>query len=313
MAVIVTYFGVSTCIKVSTNIPLLSTLKKLIIMNFTITGSLGNISKPLAETLIAAGHQVTIISSNPDKQQAIEELGATAAIGSVDAIYTMVPPNIGAPNIRGFISQTGEKIVEAIKVSGVKKVVNLSSIGAHLDGGTGPIAGIHDVEKSFSKLDGVAVKHLRPGYFYNNFFGSIDMIKHGGILGANYGADTPLVLVHPNDIAAVAAEELQQKFTGQSVRYIASDERSAADVAKVLGSAVGKPALPWVEFNDEDALNGMLQAGLPEPMAKAYVEMGDATRSGKLYEHYFNNKPSSFGKTKLEDFAVEFAKVFNNG
>lgn len=295
-------------------------------MNFTITGSLGNISKPLAEILIAAGHQVTIISSNAAKAREIEELGATAAIGSVedvaflstafagkDAIYTMVPPNFGASNIREFISSVGEKYAAAIKASGVKKVVNLSSIGAHLDGGTGPISGLHDVEQTYSKLDGVEVKHLRPAFFYVNFFGNADMIKHAGILGSNYGAETPLVLVHPNDIAAVAAEELQTGFEGgdlKSVRYIASDESTAGNVAKVLGAAIGKPELPWVEFNDEDALQGMLQAGLPEVMAKSYVEMGDATRSGKLYAHYFNNRPSSFGKVKLEDFALEFAKAF---
>jgi len=292
-------------------------------MNFTITGSLGNISKPLAEILIAAGHQVTIISSSQEKVKAIQELGATAAIGSVedvaflteafkdkDAVYTMVPPNFGAPNIREFIAATGEKYAEAIKASGIKHVVNLSSIGAHLDGGTGPISGLHDVEQTYSKLAGVAVKHLRPAFFYVNFFGNIDMIKHAGILGSNYGPETPLVLVHPNDIAVAAAEELQQAFTGKSVRYIASDESTAANVAGVLGAAIGKPELPWVEFSNEDALQGMLQAGLPEVMAKSYVEMGDATRSGKLYEHYFNNRPSSFGKIKLEDFAVEFAKAF---
>lgn len=292
-------------------------------MKFTITGSLGNISKPLAEILIAAGHQVTIISSSSDKAKAIEELGATAAIGSVedaafltdtfsgkDAVYTMVPPNFGASNIREFISGTGKKYAEAIKASGVKHVVNLSSIGAHLDGGTGPISGLYDVEQTYAELDGVTVKHLRPAYFYINFFGNIDMIKHAGILGSNYSAETPLVLVHPKDIAVVAAEELQQAFTGKTIRYIASDERTAGNVASALGAAIGKPELPWVEFNDEDALQGMLQAGLPEVMAKSYVEMGDATRSGKLYEHYFNNKPDSFGKIKLEDFAVEFAKVF---
>ena len=152
-------------------------------MNFTITGSLGHISKPLAEILIAAGHQVTIISSDAAKVKAIEELGATAAIGSVedvaflteafsdkDAIYTMVPPNFGASNIREFISGTGKKYAEAIKASGVKRVVNLSSIGAHLDGGTGPISGLYDVEQTYSTLDGVAVKHLRPAFFYVNFF-----------------------------------------------------------------------------------------------------------------------------------------------
>jgi uncharacterized protein YbjT (DUF2867 family) len=292
-------------------------------MNFTITGSLGNISKPLAEILIAGGHQVTIISSNESKVKAIEEIGATAAIGSVedvaflkdafsgkDAVYTMVPPNFGAPNIRAFISATGAKYAQAIEAAGVKKVVNLSSIGADLAGGTGPIAGLHDVEQTYSKLDGVAVKHLRPAFFYINFLANVDMVKHAGILGSNYGADTPMVLVHPKDIAVVAAEELEHMFTGQSVRYVASDESTAGDVATALGAAVGKPELPWIEFKDEDALQGMLQAGLPEAMAKSYIEMGDAIRSRKLFEHYFSNRPSSMGEIKLADFAIEFAQVY---
>lgn len=294
-------------------------------MKITITGSLGNISKPLAETLIKAGHEVTIISSDENKKAAIETLGAKAAIGSVedgdfltetfsgkDAIYTMVPPNYGARDVRGFIAGVGKKYAAAIKASGVEKVVNLSSIGAHLDGGTGPIAGLHDTETAYAELDGVAVKHLRPAYFYINFLANIDMVKHAGILGSNYSAATPVVLVHPLDIAAAAAEEFENGFSGQSIRYVASDESTAGEVAKVLGAAVGKPELPWVEFSDADALQGMIAAGLPEPMAKSYVEMGDAARSQKLYGHYFDNRPASFGKIKLADFAEEFAKAYNS-
>ncbi len=292
-------------------------------MKVTITGSLGNISKPLAETLIKAGHEITIISSDEGKKAAIEELGATAAIGSVedldfltaafsgkDAVYTMVPPNYGATDVRGFIAGVGKKYAAAIKASGVKQVVNLSSIGAHLDGGTGPISGLYDVEQIYSKLDDIAVKHLRAGYFYVNFLGNIDMIKHANIIGANYGAEAPFVLVHPIDIAAVAAEELQKGFSGHSLRYVASDETTAGEVAKVLGGAIGKPKLPWVEFSDADALQGMTQAGLPEPMAKSYVEMGDAVRSQKLYTHYFDNKPATLGHIKLQDFAKEFAQAY---
>src|SRR5580658_2402046 len=87
-AVIDTYFRVSTCIKVCTNIPLCYQNKKIKIMKITVTGSLGNISKPLAKQLIAAGHQVTIVSSNADKTADIEALGATAAIGSIaDTVF----------------------------------------------------------------------------------------------------------------------------------------------------------------------------------------------------------------------------------
>lgn len=292
-------------------------------MKVIITGSLGNISKPLAEQLVKAGHQVTVISSKADKVTEIEAIGAKAAIGSVsdieflnaifagaDVVYTMVPPNFGATHYRQYIVGVGQKYAEAIQKAGVKRIVNLSSLGAHLDGGTGPISGLHDVEQLFNTLEGVAVKHLRPAFFYVNFYSNIGMIKHLGFIGNNYDGNSPLVLVHPLDIADAAAEEIQNGFTGKSVRYIASDEKTGSEVASILGKAIGKPDLKWVEFNDEQALGGMIQAGLPEEMAKNYVEMGTAVRSGKLMEEYFSQKPHTLAKRKLEEFAVEFAARF---
>jgi len=294
-------------------------------MKITLTGSVGNISKPLAKKLIAAGHQVTIISSKADKVADIEALGAKAAIGLItdvdflikaftgaDAIYTMVPPNFGVSDYRKYIAETGEIYAQAIQRSGVKKVVNLSSIGAHLDGGTGPIAGLHDVENIFAKLDGVAVKNLRAGFFYVNFLHDIPMIKNAGIMGSNYGSEAKLVLVHPDDIADAAAEEIQGSFTGKSVRYVTSDERHVSEVVKILGTAVSKPDLKWVEFTDEQALDGMLKAGFPAPVATVYVEMGTSVRSGTMIEHYLIHKPATQGKTKLEEFAKEFAAAFNS-
>ena len=292
-------------------------------MKFTLTGSLGNTSKPLAEILIAAGHQVTIITSSADRVAAIEALGATAAVGSVtdvdflskaftgaDAIYTMIPPNMGAPDYLAYMREIAGAYVTAIRNSGVLRVVNLSSIGADLAAGTGPIAGLHEEEEMMQALEGVAVKHVRAGFFFTNFYGNMDMIKHAGILGSNYGSDAVIMAVHPNDIAVALAEELQTSFTGKSVRYIISDEQQAGDIARVLGTAVGKPDLPWIEFSDEEAYNGMTGAGLSEEMARMYTEMGSAVRSGRLFAHYLQNRPASFGKTKLVDFAKEFAKAY---
>lgn len=291
-------------------------------MKFTITGSLGNISKPLATTLLKAGHTVTIISSNPDKAEAITALGAIPAIGSVDdlefvtkaftgadAIYTMVPPTFATSNYREYISGTGKIYAQAIQAAGVQHVVNLSSIGADHTDGTGPIKGLHDVEQLYNALEGVAIVHLRPAYFFTNFYASIDIIKHAGIMGSNVSAADTMVMAHPNDIAAVAATIMQEPFTGKSIRYITSDERTAGEVANVLGAAIGKPELPWIEFTNEQAFDGMVQAGLPEEVAKNYVEMGDAIRTGKLWIDYNKNKPE-LSKTKLEDFAKEFASQY---
>ncbi|TWR29323.1 NAD-dependent dehydratase [Mucilaginibacter pallidiroseus] len=293
-------------------------------MKILVTGSLGHISKPLATTLVAANHNVTVISSSEDKVAAIEAIGATPAIGSVtdikflteaftgaNALYIMIPNDITSPDYRKYIAGIGSNYAEAIKASGVKKVVLLSSIGAHIDGGTGPISGIHDVEQIFATLDGVDIKMLRPAFFYTNFLGNIDMVKHQGFLGGNYGPESNIVMTHPNDIAEIAAFELQQNFTGKTIRYIASDERTLADVAAVLGAAIGKPDLKWVEFTNEQSLDGLLQAGLPNEFARSYTEMGTAIKKQILWADYLQHKPATLGQTKLEDFAKEFAAAYN--
>ncbi len=292
-------------------------------MKYVITGSLGNISKPLTQHLVKAGNDITVISSKAEKQQEIEALGAKAAIGSVeditflthafagaDAIYTMVPPNMTATNWVGYIHGIGKNYSAAIKAAGVKKVVNLSSIGAHMPEGCGPVSGLYYVEQELNQLEGVDIKHLRPGFFFTNLYANIGMIKHMGIMGGNYGENTKMVMVHPNDIATAAAEELlSPTFTGKSIRYVMSDEPTTSEIAATIGAAIGQPELPWVNFKNEDALNGMLQAGMPAEIANKYVEMGDAMATGKMTADYIHHQPVA-SATKLADFAQEFAAAF---
>lgn len=294
-------------------------------MKIIVTGSLGNISKPLAEKLLAEKHEVTIISSKADKKPLIEAMGANAAIGSVDdvdfltatfkdadAVYTMVPPFFGASDWKKHIARIGENMATAVKTAGVKYVVNLSSVGAHMPEGCGPVSGLYFTEKALNSLEGVHVKHLRPGFFYTNFYANIGMVKHMGIIGSNYGAETTMMLADPGDIASVAAEELTNlTFTGKSIRYIASDERTAGEIAKTLGNAIGKPDLNWVEFGDADSLAAMQQNGLPEEVARNYVEMGTALRSGEMAKEYNASKPVPLQRTKLETFAQKFAGAYS--
>jgi uncharacterized protein YbjT (DUF2867 family) len=291
-------------------------------MKYTIIGSLGHVGKLLTEKLKAAGHDVTVISSNPENAPRIEALGAKAAIGSIDdyaflvqtftghdGVFTMVPPKLDAPDWKEYIHQVGIIYKDAILEAGIKKVVNLSSVGAHLPEGCGPVSGLYSVENELNKLQQTDVLHLRPGFFYDNFLGNIGMIKQAGVIGGNYG-DIIMVLSDPSDIAAAAAEELDKlAFTGKSVRYIASDERTTDDVAGVLGKAIGKPDLRWVAFSDEDALNGMLTGGFSGDVAANYVEMGKSLANGTMLEDYFKNKPGLAGM-KLEGFAGEFKEVY---
>jgi uncharacterized protein YbjT (DUF2867 family) len=294
-------------------------------MKYVLTGSIGNISKPLAQSLVAAGHEVTIISSNESRKSDIEGLGAKPAIGSVldssfltqaftgaDAAYLMIPPDFTVSNWLGYQKEVAESFVNAIKQSKVKNFVQLSSIGAHMGEGAGPIDGLAYLEKRLDSLDGINVVKLRPSYFYTNFYTMVDMIKHAGILGSNMGdGNRQLVLTHPNDIADAAAKHLLAlDFKGQNIEYVSSDVRSFSEIVKALGENIGKPELPWIPFSDEDTLQGMLQAGLPEVFAKSYVQMGKSIREGLIQADYFKRNEKPQGKIKLEDFAKEFAKSF---
>ena len=291
-------------------------------MKIVLTGSLGHVGQPLTRAL-AQNHAVTVISSSADRRAEIEALGATAAIGSVqdvdfladtfqdaDAVFVMVPPNFKAPDPRAYYQQLGRSYAQAIQAAGVKRVVHLSSWGAHLAEGTGFILGSHDIEQALNALHDVAVTHLRPGYFYYNLNNYLGLIKNQGIIGANYGGEDKLVLVHPTDIAAVAAEELARPTAGPSVRYVASDERTPNEVAHVLGAALGKPELKWVTFTDEQVQQSLEKRGVPAHIAALSVDLGDSIHSGKLGEDYELHKPAKMGQIKLEDFAREFAEAY---
>ena len=105
-------------------------------------------------------------------------MGAKAAVGSVedlaflekafkgyDALYTMIPPRMDVKNWKEWIANIGKGYARAIQAAGVKKVVNLSSVGAHMPTGCGPVSGLHFAEEALHSLTGVDILHLRPGYF----------------------------------------------------------------------------------------------------------------------------------------------------
>lgn len=293
-------------------------------MKIIITGSLGNVAKPLAQQLITEGHDITVISSNESKKSEIESLGAKASIGSItdldflvktfegaDAVFAMTPPNMGAVNIVDDTINVGKNYAEAIRKANVKRIVMLSSVGAASLVENGPIKGLHHIENIYKELENTSVTFLRAGYFYINLFNDIPLIKNAGIIGGNYPENGNIPLVHPNDIAKAVAEELVKNSEGKNIRYAVSDVRNPSDFASVLGSAVGKLELPWVEFTDEEYLNGAIQAGLPQEMAELYTEMGKGMRTGVVQADFIEHGSPVTGSIKLEEFAKEFAVQFN--
>ena len=298
-------------------------------MKIIVTGSLGHIGKPLTVELVQKGHTVTVISSNPERQAAIEALGATAAIGTMadvdfltatfkgaDVVYVMesmggasyFDPNI---DIIEAISKIGNNYKQAILQSGVKCVVHLSSIGAHTDKGNGLLAFHYNVENILKSLPSdVSITFMRPVGFYYNLLGFINTIKTQGVIATNYGGDSKKPWVAPVDIAAAVAEEITSGFVGRKVRYVASDEISCNELASLLGAAIGKPDLKWVVIPDEQMLQGMIATGMNPRIAAGLVEMNASTDKGALYQDYYRNRPT-LGNHKLKEYAKEFAEVYN--
>ncbi|MDX6183936.1 NmrA family NAD(P)-binding protein [Flavobacterium sp. Fl-77] len=295
-------------------------------MKIIITGSLGNIGKVLTPILVQKGHDVTVITTKADKQKNIEALGAKAAIGSMKDVDFLIQTFKGADIVylmeawegignlfdkevdflAGF-HLIGNNYKKAVLTSGVKKIVHLSSVGAHSATGYGAISAHYDVENILKQLpNDIAIKFIRPTSFYTNLYRSMQSIKEKGAIISNHGGDKKEPWVSPLDIADAIAEEMELPFEGRKVRYLASDEISPNELVKIIGEAIGNPNLKWIQISDAEMLEAMLSKGVNNEIAKGLVEMQASQRSGLLYEDFYRNIPT-FGKTKFIDFVKEFA------
>lgn len=298
-------------------------------MKIVTTGSLGNIGKPLVQKLVQNGHSVTVISSNPERKGSIEEISAQTAIGTMeeidfltetfkdaDVVYLMeavgqnmmFDPNF---DIIKAYSNIVKNYKQAIIRSGVKKVVHLSSVGAHTTEGNGVLSMHYYAEQILNELpNDVSIKFIRPVGFYTNIYRFMKSIKENGTIVMNYGGDKKEPWVSPLDIAATIYEEMEKPFVGRSIRYVASEEISPKEIAHQLGKAIGNPDLKWVSISSEELLDGMLKMGMNHQIAKGFIDMQSAQGDGSLYEDYYKNEPV-LGKIKFADFAIGFAKEFN--
>lgn len=290
-------------------------------MKIVVTGSLGNVSKQLTIELIQNGHIVTVITSDPLKRNEIEALGAEPAIGKVDdadfltsvfrdadIAYCMIPPNFAVNDPIERYQTIGNSYAKAIRNAGIKRVIHLSSYGAHLYSGTGLISGSNRVETILNAID-IKLTHIRPTFFYYNLLPLISMIKAVGFIGSIYGEQDKLAMVSPKDIATAIVDEIEHPGDSM-IRYVGSDDRTCDEVAKVLGEAIGIPNLEWRIIPKEEVLTSLVRSGHSNDVAHHLIELGEAIHSGKLREEYDKNKPT-LGKVKIEDFAADFAKTFN--
>ncbi|MGH2643100.1 MAG: NAD-dependent dehydratase, partial [Chitinophagaceae bacterium] len=229
-------------------------------------------------------------------------------------VYTMIPPgNYTHQNLDVMVQvhEMANIYKQAIEQSGVKRVVQLSSIGAHTNKGNGILRVYYQMESILSEMPSeVAITFMRPVGLYYNLYAFVNTIKAQGVIATNYGGDNKKPWVSPKDIASTVADEIVTQSEGRKIRYVASEEISSNEIASILGEVIGKPDLKWIVIPDEQLLKGMIAGGMNPHIAAGLVEMNASIRTGVLYEDYYRNRPT-LGKVKMTDFAKEFAVIYN--
>jgi uncharacterized protein YbjT (DUF2867 family) len=291
---------------------------------YVVTGATGNTGKAIAETLLQKGKKVRVVGRSAERLESLVGKGAEAFVGSVtdgaamlrafqgaQAVYLLVPPNYTAENFRAYVTEVGRMYAIALRQAGVPSVVNLSSVGAQLPEGAGPISGLHEVEQQLNHLHGVNILHLRPGFFMENLFINLDLIRNQNINGSSLRGDLPLPMIATRDIAAVAAQHLLSlDFSGQSTRELLGQrDISMEEATRILGKAIAKEDLAYVQFPYEQAEKAMVAMGLSQDVARSLNEMDRAMNEGRVRpleeRSAANTTPTSF-----EQFAESFAAVY---
>lgn len=291
-----------------------------------IVGATGNIGKRLTEILLKKGQKVRAIVRNADKAKDLKDQGAelftadvydtaalTKAFESADAAFIMIPPHYSAPDMRADQNKISEALTQAIQKSGVKYVVSLSSLGAHLSEKAGPVNGLFDHEQRLNKNFSGNIIHLRPSFFMENHLMNVSLIKNMGIMGGPLKPDVKQPMIATQDIADEAANRLMKKdFKGQVVEELQGErDLSMKEVTRAIAQAIGKPELNYVQFAYEDAEKAMVQMGLSPDAARLLIEMNRSINEGIIQRTQPRNEQSTT-PTSIEEFTKTiFAPLYS--
>lgn len=264
---------------------------------YTVLGATGNIGSVVARKLLEKGEKVRVVGRNAARLHPFVQKGAepmisdvtdsaavTRALSGARAAFLMIPPGTTSPDYRADQERTSDAISTAVRNVGLQYAVNLSSVGAGVAAGTGPICGLHNSEKKLNAIDRLNVLHLRPGYFFENHLSGISMIQMMGIFGGALKPELKIPMIATKDIGAYAAERLLKlDFNGKSTQELLGErDLSMNDVASVLGKALNKPDLRYAQFAYDQVEQVFIHMGATPKTAAAVIEMFSAFNGGMV-------------------------------
>jgi uncharacterized protein YbjT (DUF2867 family) len=292
---------------------------------YAITGATGHTGNIVAKRLLEEGKQVRAIGRDRKRLGPLIDAGAEPFVGELTdaaalsrafagakAAYVMIPPDIASKNVRAFQDRITDCFASALAAAGVEFAVTLSSIGADKLNKTGPVVGLYNLEKRIGAIDGLNVLHLRAGYFMENTLPQANVIHAMNKTVGPLRPDLKLPMIATRDIGHAAAEALLHLgFTGQQTRELLGPrDLTMTEAARIIGQAIGKPDLSYVQLSDNEFRNATSQMGFSTDMANLFLEMAAALNSGHM-RALESRSASNATPTSFETFvAEEFAPVY---
>src|SRR5271156_6655205 len=285
---------------------------------YVILGASGNTGSIIANSLLSKGEKVRVMGRDTGRLQRFVRQGAdaftanvsdaavlTKAFSGARAAYLMLPP----AKSREDQERESDAIAKAVKESGLRYAVHLSSYGAQVPEGTGPVAGLHSSEEKMNAISGLNVLHLRAAYFMENNLVAIGMIHAMGIVGNALLADVKLPMIATRDVGDYAAQRLLElDFSGKQTRELLGErDLSMTEAIAVIGRGIGKPDLRYQQFPYDQMQQALTQMGFSPKKAAVYIEMFQAINAGVLAAQEprspRNTTPTSFEKFVQDVFA----------
>jgi uncharacterized protein YbjT (DUF2867 family) len=290
---------------------------------YVILGASGNTGSVVADFLLAKGEKVRVVGRDAGRLQRFVDKGAEAFIAELSDAAALTKAFSGAraaylllPPVKSRESQARESdaIAKAVKESGLRYAVHLSSYGAQVPENTGPLVGLHASEEKLNAFGGVNVLHLRAAYFMENNLAAIGMIQGMGLVGNALIPDLKLPMIATRDVGDYAAQRLLHlDFSGKQTRELLGErDLSMAEVTAVIGRGIGKSDLPYQQFSYDQVQHALTDLGVPPKGAALYVEMYKAMNEQVVVpiepRSPENTTPTSFEKFVQDVFVPVYRR-----
>jgi uncharacterized protein YbjT (DUF2867 family) len=288
---------------------------------YVILGAAGNTGSVATETLLAKKQQVRVVGRNKEHLARFASRGAEAFVADVTdsaaltkafkgarAVYALIPPDMTSLDFRAYQDQVTNSIATALEAAKVTHVVTLSSIGADKPEKTGPVVGLHFMEKRLGQISKLNALHLRAGYFMENTLPQAGIIEKAGAMAGPVRADLPIAVIATQDIGVAAAEALLKlDFTGLQTHELQGQrDLTYSEMAKIVGAAIGKADLSYIQLPTDQVIQAMTEMGMSKNLATLICEMTEAMNSGHMREL----EPRSAANTTPTSYEEFVRRVF---